>query len=278
MSEEAEKRAPYADWQNNRLVAAYFELDRIQRAGGKVVKTDLYRSLAESIGGNPGGVESKFQNISAVLASLELEYVEGLKPRPNIQQSLANAVERYLDANFHSAFPEPVPVEPDPHTVLEVSPPSIAPARPRIEATVERIARKYNWAERDARNRRLGTLGENLVLRRERLMLSAAGKEKLAEKVRHVSEVDGDGLGYDILSYDPTGQIRLIEVKTTSGPATTDFFLTRLEREVSVERSDVWQLHRVHLFYKNPSIFVIKPPLDQAVNLRPETWRGMFTL
>jgi hypothetical protein len=44
---------------------------------------------------------------------------------------------------------------------------------------------------------------------------------------------DGDGAGYDILSFDPSGKERLIEVKTTNGAAKTPFFLTRNEHETS---------------------------------------------
>jgi hypothetical protein len=68
----------------------------------------------------------------------------------------------------------------------------------------------------------------------------------------------------------------LIEVKTTNGPATTDFFLSRTEREVSLERADVWRLHRVHLFSSTPRIFIMPPPLEQSVSLHPENWRARF--
>ena len=87
---------------------------------------------------------------------------------------------------------------------------------------------------------------------------------------------DGDGVGYDIRSFEPSGEERLIEVKTTNGPATTDFFLSRTEREVSLERPDVWRLHRVHLFSSTPKIFVLPPPLEHAVRLEAENWRARF--
>lgn len=269
-------RSDWADWQNDLIVTEYFKLDRIQREGGRVVKTDLYEQLGVQVGRKPGGVENKFQNISAVLASLQMEYARGLKPRPNIQQSLADAVERFLDANPLLVYGAPVPPTVDPGEIVEVAVPERSPERPKIERTVERIARKYNYAERDARNRRLGQLGEQLVCERERLRLLRAGKASLAKHVRHVSLLDGDGVGYDIRSFEPTGEERLIEVKTTNGPATTDFFLSRTERDVSLERSDLWRLHRVHLFSTSPRIFVMAAPLGRAVTLSPETWRASF--
>ncbi len=39
----------------------------------------------------------------------------------------------------------------------------------------------------------------------------------LAEKVRHVSQLQGDGAGYDIESYSLDGTIKYVEVKTTKG-------------------------------------------------------------
>src|SRR3546814_2232564 len=49
------------------------------------------------------------------------------------------------------------------------------------------IGRKYDVAERDARNRALGKAGEECVLHHERRHLSAAGRDDLADKVRWTS-------------------------------------------------------------------------------------------
>lgn len=266
----------WTDWQNDMVVAEYFEIDRIQRSGGTVIKTHRYRDLGSVIGREEGGIENKLQNISAVLRSLDMDFAQGLKPRPNVQQSLADAVERYLDGHPTLVFGEPKKPALDPSVAIEVPIPSRSPDKPKIEKTVERIAKKYNYAERDARNRKLGQLGEQFVWERERLKLVQAGRDKLAEKVRLVSQLDGDGVGYDIRSFEPSGEERLIEVKTTNGPATTDFFLSRTERAVSLERSDVWRLHRVHLFSSGPQIFIMPPPLEAAVRLEAETWRATF--
>lgn len=39
----------------------------------------------------------------------------------------------------------------------------------------------------------------------------------LAKKVRWVSDLDGDGYGYDVESFETDGQQRLLEIKTTCG-------------------------------------------------------------
>jgi hypothetical protein len=91
-----------------------------------------------------------------------------------------------------------------------------------------------------------------------------------------VAEEDGDVAGYDVLSFDPSGRERLLEVKTTNGSARTPFFLTRNECALALERPADWRRYRVHLFAKEPRIFTIAPPLEKSVTLRPETWRASF--
>ena len=106
--------------------------------------------------------------------------------------------------------------------------------------------------------------------------LIEANRPDLARKVRWIAAEDGDGAGYDVLSFNRTGDERLIEVKTTHGSARTPFFLTRNECGLASERPADWRIYRVHLFAKGPRIFTITPPLESAVNLTSETWRASF--
>jgi hypothetical protein len=93
---------------------------------------------------------------------------------------------------------------------------------PRFKESPDRVGRvSQNYLEIEARNRSLGRAGEELVVRFEHERLWAAGKRKLAERIDHVAVSQGDGLGYDILSFETDGRERLIEVKTTRfGPLT----------------------------------------------------------
>lgn len=110
----------------------------------------------------------------------------------------------------------------------------------------------------------------------ERARLIASDRADLARKVEWTSQERGDGAGYDIRSFDPSGVERLIEVKATRGGPSTPFFLTRTEREVSQERPDHWRLYRVHDLSAEPGVFVLPPPLEQSVSLEAETWRARF--
>jgi hypothetical protein len=141
---------------------------------------------------------------------------------------------------------------------------------------LQRLVRKFDPVERDHRNRSLGKAGESFVVDLERHQLAQADRRDLARKVRWVAAEDGDGAGYDILSFDHGGRERLIEVKTTNGSARTPFFLSRNERALAAERPMDWRIYRVHLFAQEARIFTITPPLENAVHLRPEIWRASF--
>jgi hypothetical protein len=103
-----------------------------------------------------------------------------------------------------------------------------------------------------------------------------AERSDLAHQIRWVAVEDGDGAGYDVLSFDREGRERLLEVKTTNGSARTPFFLTRNECDLARERPENWCIYRVHLFAIQPRIFTISPPLEKSVNLRADTWRASF--
>ena len=65
-----------------------------------------------------------------------------------------------------------------------------------------RVARKFDVAGRDERNRALGRAGEERMPEHKRASLRLAGRNDLVRKVRWVSEEDGDGAGYDMTGPD----------------------------------------------------------------------------
>jgi hypothetical protein len=143
-----------------------------------------------------------------------------------------------------------------------------------MPASLRRLIVKFDPVERDRRNRALGRAGEEFVLGLERRQLVELGRQDLSRKVRWIADEEGDGAGYDVLSFAPAGQERLLEVKTTNGSAQTPFFLSRNELEVSKQRPEDWRIYRVHLFATSPRIFTLAPPLDNVLHLRPELWRA----
>jgi hypothetical protein len=138
------------------------------------------------------------------------------------------------------------------------------------------IAKKFDVAARDERNRALGKAGEERVLKQELDTLTAAGREDLAQQIRWVSAEDGDGAGYDIASFDSDGRQRLIEVKTTNGWERTPFHISRNELAVADQRREEWCLFRLWNFARTPKAFELRPPLDAHVSLTATSFQASF--
>ena len=115
----------------------------------------------------------------------------------------------------------------DENKVGEIELSNDKPVKKTIGTTLDdfRARKSPDYSIRDNNNKKLGDLGEELVLRFEKKSLVDANRQDLADKVIHVSKVEGDGAGYDIKSYDVDGSIKYIEVKSTRGNINTDFFM-----------------------------------------------------
>ena len=246
-------------WSDNEIdliVADYFAMLGGELSGRPFSKADHNRALQELIPRSRGSIEFKHQNISAVLLGLGQPWIDGYKPAANFQNALVDGVLRWLDARPDWLTPKADPVA---SLVREASslwigpPPAQRNEPPPVDpAFMAAIGRKYDVAERDARNRRLGKAGEELILHNERQSLSQAGRGDLADKVRWTAEQDGDGFGYDIASFEPDGRERMIEVKTTNGWERSPFHITRNELAVAEARRDDWHLVRVWNFARQP--------------------------
>lgn len=270
-------------WTDNEvdlIVAGYFQMLGFELSGKSYVKSHKNVELQQETGRTRGSIEYKHQNISAVLDRLGLPWIQGYKPLVHYQESLVSGIWRYLDENpeissgetkintIGLAEPAALYFEPPPSltTVSEVAEPLI----------LKRLVQKFDPAERDARNRELGKLGEERIFLHERSNLTNAGRSDLARKVRWVSHEDGDGAGFDVLSFSPTGAERLLEVKTTTGYRKTPFYLTENERSLSVEKADAFRLVRLYDFARSPKVFELIPPLRESVILRPTNYRASF--
>jgi hypothetical protein len=260
------------------IVADYFGMLALERGGQPFVKAHRAAALMEQIGRTHRSVEFKHMNISAVLSELGLPTIRGYKPKFNVQGAIFEAIDRYLTANpsiTRSEFTLPADLM-ESGSLFEEPPPPLNLSNVSRPARLERLVRKFDPSERDFRNRALGKAGEALVFDFERARLATIDREDLARKVRWVSEEDGDGAGYDIHSFDPTGRDRLIEVKTTRSGPTTPFFLTRNERSLAEERPEAFRLFRVYEFSAGNRLFKLRPPLEAFVRLEPETYRASF--
>ena len=268
------------EWQDDELdaiVADYFNMLAADLAAQPYVKLKHSQALMARIGRTHRSVEFKHQNISAVLDELGMPWIPGYKPKRNYQNAIFDAIDRYLTVHpaVLVASPSPPP-QPFPPAGIFVEAPPLSTHNEPVPERLRRLVQKFDPVERDHRNRALGRAGEEFVIDVEKRQLTDAGFPDLAKKVRWIAAEDGDGAGYDVLSFSRRGDERLIEVKTTNGSARTPFFLTRNECALANEQPTGWQVYRVHLFAKEPRIFTIKPPIENAVRLTAAMWRASF--
>jgi Domain of unknown function (DUF3883) len=270
------------DTENDLIVADYFDMLKDELARRSYNKSEHRRHIMPLLRNrSDGSVEMKRQNISAVLVGLGEQYILGYKPARRFQNSLVDAVLRWLAVNQEwqetalasqnsltqmAGFKEP-------DTLWIGPPPTHSNSPPPIDLDcMALIARKFDVAGRDARNRSLGKAGEELILAHEIDQLRSAGRLDLADKVKWTSQVEGDGAGFDIESFDFDGTRRLIEVKTTDGWERTPFHITRNELFAAEQHRDHWHLIRVWNFVRDPTAFSIRPPLDEHIALTPTSF------
>ena len=277
MPEEPIERRNWTGEELDLIVSDYFLMLSDEAAGVPFNKAEHNRLLRSKIDRTGGSIEFKHQNISAVLQRLGLPRIRGYLPATNYQKAITAAIDRYISKNPSVLHPEMAVNGFTERPGLFVgTPPMLQPVAPQRE-DIERLVRKFNPVERDFRNRKLGRDGEELVLHFERQRLQQRDRSDLAKKIRWVSEEDGDGAGYDILSFDEKGNERFLEVKTTVGSDTTPFYITRNELSFSSERPEAFRLCRVFDFSMRPRMFELAPPLTDFVHLSPLSYEASFS-
>lgn len=267
-------------FENDAIVADYFAMLRKDILHLPYSKTEHRRALYSKIERSEGSIEYKHQNISAVLKALGEDWILGYKPAFNFQMALVDAVVKWLDQN--PTWQEPIErtqrqrFEEERQLWVGPAPTLRNDPDPKELEQTQAIAKKFNVAERDERNRDLGHAGEQLVFNYEKATLAAAGRRDLARKVSWVSQELGDGAGYDIASYERDGTERLVEVKTTNGWSHTPFYISRNEIRVAEDNQDRWVILRIHSFAREPRAFEIRPPLERHVALTAMSFRADF--
>lgn len=274
---EVSKGGAGTDWTADEvavLLGSYFMMLADELAGRRYSKKEQFLGVMKLIGRSKGSVEFKHQNVSAVLDEIGLPWIQGYKPRDHYQDSLADAVGQYIIEHpdlLKLAKPGAVKI-PAEHDIL-VAPPAFLNSDPESRpAAIRRLVGKFDPAARDARNRDLGKAGEEFVVGFERRRLERAGRDDLARNVRWVSDLDGDGYGYDVQSFETDGEQRLLEIKTTCGNERTPFWMTKRECDVAAEQGGIYRVRRVFHFRNQVQMFDIAPPLETRLLLTPATF------
>ena len=202
-------------------VQDYLDMLALERSGKPYTKREHNRVLRRRLPGRShGSVEFKHQNISAVLAGMGLPYIDGYKPRGNVQALLREVVGERVSPLIDELTRE-VSAPQEALTVadiltIQVEPPenSLAVAEEAAEYVISRRSpRPFDYVQQEAANKTLGDAGETLIMVYERTRLQRAGKDHLARNVEQVSKTIGDHLGYvhPFLRSDRPGPLRRSE-------------------------------------------------------------------
>ncbi len=277
----AKRGTPWSESEVEVILASYFRMLQAELTGAHYVKASENRGVDRLIGRGKGSIEFKYANISAALDEVGMVYIDGYKPMRNIQDSLRQAVAEYIEvhpeinAQMKEFIDKPVFITPDLFwNPAPVEIPDVGFAdRSRGR---EFLPRQVDYVAREAANRITGEAGELLVLAEEREVLEQAGRKDLARKVRHVSKEDGDGTGFDILSFSLEGDERYLEVKTTKRGINAPFFVTPNEVNRSAVEDEAYELHRLFgLNTKRSGRYVLNGSLEETCILLPNSYSAL---
>ena len=264
------------------IVSEYFDMLSNELSGQDYVKAEHRRRIAKLLNNrSEGSIEFKHQNISAVLLEDRWPYIPGYKPRGNYQQLLRETVEEYIVANSQL---EQLVKE---YSMSDISPPAVDDILmaevdiPKFEFDVReperrkyRVRRKTNYYQEELRNTRLGLLGEQFVISFEQQKLTHLGLERLAKKIEHISQTEGDSAGFDILSFDEEGKEKFIEVKTTQMGKDAPFYFSRNQLGFSQKENERFSLYRVFNFKRKPKFYQLRGALDKTCFNHPTEFLG----
>lgn len=236
---------------------------KIGRFGNRVIKqTGIPRQLRES--NNPNGKE-RFYNIPFKGRYLGKKYVWRLRPElVDALLILDEATQGFIERATSTKIDTNVDLE-----LVEWDYEQSNEPRKRDSRT----PRKLDYDSLSEVRRDIGSAGEELVLRYERNRLKDCGRHDLSEMVRWVSKEDGDGLGYDISSFDANGNKRLIEVKsTTSSVKRLQFYISDNEAEKYFDDENLF-IYFVFDIRKNPKLHIVNRERFKREFLVPSQYR-----
>ncbi|WP_253659818.1 DUF3883 domain-containing protein [Williamsia maris] len=271
----------WARWEVDVCVDEYFTILTLQMNGQSFNKSHRAKTLAHKLDGrSEKSVKNKYSNISAVMTMLGYPTVDGYSPRFNYQRILADAIRTRL--MLDSALHESVLAAVQRPTVradivynadLWIEAPTLhAPRDSRAEVQADFAPVRRDYLALEAQNQLLGKAGEEYVVELEMNRLRGEGRIDLSECVEHVATTQGDGLGYDVLSFDRAGREKLIEVKTTAFNKYTPFYVTKNEVKRSERDAANYHIYRLFDFRTQPRIYSVRGAISENFELNATTF------
>lgn len=186
-----------------------------------------------------------------------------------------STLDKVLEVQLLNPRQAPADRRPRFEEALEEAPEQIKGLQQESKPWNTRKVRRVDLAAGDAANRHLGKMGEKWIVEVERQRLFGLGRDDLADKVVWASQSIGDGLGFDILSFNEQDDSeRLIEVKTTGRGKDCPFYVTELERRCSAAEPEKFFLYRAFNFPRAPRLYVLRGSLADSCQLEPIQYRA----
>lgn len=144
--------------------------------------------------------------------------------------------------------------------------------------------KKINYDKRSKRNKSKGDIGEEAIILLEKNKLIGLGRKDLSEKVEWVAKSKGDGLGYDIISWNIENEEWkkiYIEVKTTEGDINTPFDISDTEVRVSERLAENYYIYRIFGIEKitcKINFYIIKGSIKNNFDLIPTSYKAYFKI
>ena len=238
------------NYQDHRAILVYLSLRYPDRY--YLYKSGMFRDFAVIVDYPYQPERGRNENISQYLSLCNLLREEILMDAELLQLHKTRLTDKhYNDSAFHILTQDVIYASVD-YLSKKIIPTPQKPASNRLWLVKKSVSPRLdevklkgsiiNHIENQRENKKIGDLGELLVLQYEQERLKSSGIKK---EPQHKSKTEGDGLGYDILSYDQNGKEIFIEVKTTTGKFNTPFYITRNELVRSQDDSDRFVLYRL---------------------------------
>ena len=271
------------------VVNSYFHYRSLDLQRKSFVKRHVYRDLAAQIGRTEKSIELKFQNVSAVLDHLGMEWITGLAPMKNYQKLLFDLIEEKLDmiaisdqyspnTTYARGLNEAQTAFQHAAKLFQYEEPPEKTNQPdNLPEQLQFLTRKFDPVLRDLRNRALGEAGELTIFENEKNLLNQLGRSDLAQKVEWVSKDQGDGAGFDILSFNLEGREKFLEVKTTTGWRGTPFYMSGNEVDFARRTNNRYSIIRLYDFRRSARAFEIENPIEQNIHLLTDSYRATFS-
>ncbi len=139
-----------------------------------------------------------------------------------------------------------------------------------------------DFEKETARRKKIGDLGEEIVLKKEQEILAQNGKIELSKLVKQISKVDTSA-GYDVLSYGLNGEEKYIEVKATSSSPRGQFaFIITINEYEKAKKIKNYSLYIVfNTLSNNPKIWRLKNPFSmegRGIFITPASFRVVISI